>query len=424
MERKTLEESSDGEKQPPQVLKLVPPRKSGDWITSFQTFTKDIPSPEIFRKWTAISILAGALQRRVWIETAQSVLFPNLYVLLVSPPGVGKSQAISRAGDMWAAVNSLHVAPDSVTRASLIDCLEAATTRITSPDKTSLTTFHALTVPASEFGVLVPSHDLEFLNTLNHIFDCPGKYRENRRSRSKQVDIERPMLNILGGTQPAYLATLLPEEAWGMGFTSRLIMVYSAQSVPIELFNIRPIDEPLKKSLIADLEHMTTLFGKLEFNPQARFMLETWAAKGLPPVPTHSRLQNYNARRLLHILKLCMIASVSRNSNLVIEPEDVNRARDWLLEAEDLMPDIFRDMAGKSDVQVIDDLHGYMWRMYARDKKPLHVSRIVQFLQGKVPSEKVMRILDLCERSHTIERLAGTQDMYIPAVRDGIAGVE
>lgn len=373
--------------------------------------------------------MAGALQRRVWIETAQSILFPNLYVLLVSPPGVGKSQAISRAGDMWSAVNSLHVAPDSVTRASLIDCLQNSTTRITSPDKTSLVTFHALTVPASEFGVLVPSHDLEFLNTLNHIFDCPTKYRENRRGRGRkkddeQVSIEHPMLNILGGTQPAYLSSLLPEEAWGMGFTSRLIMVYSAQSIPIELFTIRASNDHLYRGLLADLTLITTLFGKIQWDVEARSLIEQWAAKGLPPVPTHSRLQNYNSRRLLHILKLCMIASVSRSNELIITAEDFNRARDWLIEAEDLMPDIFRDMAGKSDKQVIDDLHGYMWKMFARDKKPIHVSRIYNFLSGKVPSEKVKRLIELCEHSHVIERMAGTEDQYVPAIREELPGVE
>jgi Protein of unknown function (DUF3987) len=404
-------------------VKLVPARKCPDWIESFQALTSDIPSPEPFRLWSAISIIAGALQRRAWISTAHSLVYPNLYVLLVSPPGVGKSQAISRAGEFWVAADTIHVAPDSVTRASLIDCLEGASTKAILPDGT-FQQYHSLTVPASEFGVLVPAHDLEFLNTLNHIYDNPKYYRENRRSRNKQVDIPFPMLNILGGTQPAYLASLLPEQAWGMGFTSRLIMVYSAEMIRPNLFDLKEYDDKLQKRMGDDLKTIGQLYGKFAFDPDAQRHVEEWAGAGLPPIPTHGRLQNYNSRRLLHFLKLCMVSSVSHSNDLRITMEDLSRAKDWLLDAEYKMPDIFRDMAGKSDKQVMDDLHDFMWRMYARDKKPIHISRIVGFLGGKVPADKVMRVVDLCERSEVIQRDAGTTDLYRPCAHDHLPGVD
>lgn len=404
-------------------MKLVPGRKCQDWIESFLRLTEDIPSPSLFRQWTAISIVAGALQRRVWIETAQSLIYPNLYTLLVSPPGVGKSQAISRAGEFWLGTDTMHVAPDSVTRASLIDALDGATTKAIMPDGT-FHQYHALAVPASEFGVLVPAHDLEFLNTLNHVYDNPRYYRENRRSRSKQVDIAYPMLNILGGTQPAYLASLLPEQAWGMGFTSRLIMVYSAETLRPNLFDVKPVNKGLQQKLQDDLKTVASLFGAMTFDPEARSHMEEWAQAGLPPIPTHGRLQNYNTRRILHVIKLCMVSSIARSSDLVITMEDISRAKSWLLDAEDRMPDIFRDMAGKSDMQVIQDLHDFMWRMFARDKKPIHVARIISFLSSKVPADKVMRVLDLCERSDVIQREAGTTDLYRPCSHDKLPGVD
>lgn len=403
-------------------MKLVPARKCPDWIESFLTLTEDIPSPELFRLWTGISIIAGALSRRVWIETAQSLIYPNLYTLLVSPPGVGKSQAISRAADFWIGADTLHVSPDSVTRASLIDALDGASTKTILPDGT-FQQYHALAVPASEFGVLVPAHDLEFLNTLNHIYDNPRYYRENRRSRSKQVDISFPMLNILGGTQPAYLASLLPEQAWGMGFTSRLIMVYSAQNIRPNLFDVKPVNEGLKRKMADDIKVLTQLFGKMSFNAESRDHVEEWAQAGLPPIPTHGRLQNYNTRRILHFIKLCIISSIARSSDLVITMEDVSRAKHWLLDAEDRMPDIFRDMAGKSDNQVIQDLHDFMWRLFARDKKPIHEARLIAFLASKVPGDKVMRMLELCERSEVIQRDAGTA-LYRPCAHDRLPGVE
>lgn len=364
------------------------------------------------------------MQRRVWIETAQSIIYPNLYILLVSPPGVGKSQAISRTGKFWLAVKDLHVAPDSVTRASLIDAIDAAQTKAILPDGSFLQ-YNALAVPASEFGVLVPAHDLEFLNTLNHIYDNPDSYRETRRSRSKQVDIPFPMLNILAGTQPAYLSELLPESAWGMGFTSRLIMVYSATATPVNLFDSKPIDEPLRKSLSDDLTTMCKLYGGMRWTPEAKEMMTVWAGTNFAPIPTHSRLLHYVPRRLMSVMKLTTISALSRANDLTIVPDDVERARDWLIEAENLMPDIFRDMNGKSDKVIIDDLYDYLWRLYSRETppKPIHESKILEYLKNKVPGDKVVRMMELCERAGIIERDAGTK-FYRPGRGDQVRGIE
>lgn len=370
--------------------------------------------------------VAGAMQRRIWIESANGVIYPNLYVLLVAPPGIGKSETIKRVGELWRATENLHVAPNSLTRAALLDVLARSTVKSVLPGG-DFQLFHGLNIAASEFGVLCPAHDLEFLNTLNDIFDCGPLFEEVRRSRKEQIEIKDPILNILGGTQPGFLSELLPEQAWSMGFTSRLLMIYSATPVKITLFQegAKQDYSTWHAKLKVDLSTITQLYGEVSFEKDASQALVAWYEQGLPPIPTHSRMQHYNTRRLLYIFKLSMVSSVSRSNDLRVTVDDLTRAQDWLLEAEDKMPDIFRDMAGKSDKQVIDDLHDYLWRLYARDKKSIHESRLISFLQSKVPSEKVLRVLELCERSNIIERDRSTnQPMWKPCVKDHIRGIE
>ena len=352
------------------------------------------------------------MERRVWIETARSKLYPNLYTLLVAPPGVGKSQAISHVNELWYAIKGLHVAPDNVTKPALIDAIGAASRKMVLSD-TGLMEFHSLLVASSEFGVLVPAHDLEFLNTLNHIYDNPRNYRENRRSMGdNQVDITNPQLNILGGTQPAYLANLLPEEAWGMGFTARVIMVYSSKAITVPLFKRQAPRSNEFKELVSGLSRVAALYGPMNFSPEAEAYIEAWAEAGCQPVPTHSKLQNYVSRRILHALKLSIIAAVSAGSP-TIRIQDFERAKNWLLLAESTMPDIFREMVGKSDVQVIDELHYFCWTLWIKEKTGIHVSRLVHFLQHRVPSEKIMRVIDVAEKANILQRLAGT-DTYKP----------
>lgn len=385
---------------------------SKDWLELFLEYTEGIPSPDIFRLWSGIAALAGALERRVWIETARSKLYPNLYTLLVAPPGVGKSQAISHVTELWYATKDLHVAPDNVTKPALIDAIQASSRKLVLSE-TGLMEFHSLLVSSSEFGVLVPAHDLEFLNTLNHIYDCPRNYRENRRSMGdNQVDITNPQLNILGGTQPAYLANLLPEEAWGMGFTARVIMVYSSRAINVPLFSTQEPRTTEFGYLIRRMREISKQFGAMDFTEEAKAEIERWANEGCQPVPTHSKLANYTSRRILHSLKLSIISAVS-SQHSVIELSDFDRGRSWLLAAEQTMPDIFREMVGKSDVQVIDELHFFCWQLWVKDKRPVHQARIVHFLQHRVPSDKVLRLIDIAVKANILDQIAGT-DTYIP----------
>lgn len=384
-----------------------------DWIDDFMTYTDGIPSPEIFRLWSAISTIAGALERRVWITTARNALFPNLFLMLVSPPAVGKTQAIMNTQDLWHAMKKLKVAPSSVTKASLIDAISSARQNIPLANGKGLIEYSSLQVASSEFGVLVPKYDMEFLSVLTDIYDCPRVYRETRRTLNKEIDIHKPQLNFIAGTQPGFLASLLPEEAWNQGFMSRVIMIYSAQPVRVSLFEALEPRQDLFKSLVERLVSMTKLYGGFLLDDDAKHELERWARTGMDPIPEHSKLQNYCGRRVLHILKLTMIAAISRSGELRITLEDVNRARDWLLSAEQTMPDVFREMTQRSDNQVIQELHFFMWKLWLKDKKPLHESRLIHFLSARVPSEKVQRVLDVAEKSNIVAREAGTQ-LYIP----------
>lgn len=361
----------------------------------------------------------------------QGLIYPNLYILLISPPGIGKSEAIRRTATFWQSTEGMHVAPDSMTSASLIDELVQSNTRVVSPDKQDFLSFHALSIAADEFSVFMPAHEPTMIGTLTHLYNNPLEHKERRRGNNngEPIIIPRPSLNILAGAQPAFLSELLPEYAWGQGFTARLLMVYSATQVEMDYFAKRGEDRGLRETLQLHLNSIMQLFGGMTFEDEAIELFRRWQRAGWSPAPTHSRLVNYSTRRPFYVLKLSMISAASRGS-VLIQAADFNRARNWLLEIEVLMPDIFRDMAGKSDRLVLDDLYSYLWTMYSSGLgkgKSVHEARIYEFLRTKVPAEKAPRVLDLAERSGMIEREAGTASpnaKYRPRPLEGSLGLE
>src|SRR4030066_746896 len=68
----------------------------GDWISGFMQYTENSEPPTLFKKWTAISCIAAALQRKVRVEWGTALTFyPNFYVVLVGPSATGKGTAMN-----------------------------------------------------------------------------------------------------------------------------------------------------------------------------------------------------------------------------------------------------------------------------------------------------------------------------------------
>ena len=117
------------------------------------------------------------------------------------------------------------------------------------------------------------------------------------------------------------------------------------------------------------------------------------------------------ARRLLHIIKLVTISCLSRQKGKLIEECDIERAKGWLLEAEKVMPDIFRAMMAKSDSELLSELHFHLWKLWASvvpdKRKPIDETHVYTFLKDRVPGEKIAKIIEVAEKSGLIVHNAG-----------------
>ena len=389
-----------------------------DFVEQFLKYTEERPSPEIFRKWSAITTLSGALEKRVWTMTKAGPQFANLYTMLVAPPGVGKSQAINPAEQLLKATKKYHISPNSVTAASYIDALARAHRSVLLPNN-KLLEYNHLFVFAAELGVFLNAHDLNFLSIINELFDHKDSYREERRHSLKEpIDIPKPMTTLLTGSQPGFLATLLPEAAWTMGWTSRMLMVYSSTTPSVPLFGAYKNQEVLQTALVKKLDETAEYYGEMKWDANAVADMERWRKDNWAPVPDHPKLANYTPRRgTIFAVKLAMVAAMSRGEELAIRLQDVELARGWLLEIEDLMPQIFRDMIMRSDDQVMEETFQYTFEIYMKHRLPLASSLILRFLCQRTPAEKAEKILSLMEKSGIFERVAGTES-YIPRARN------
>lgn len=378
-----------------------------DFIDTYLDYTDGTPTNTSFRLWSGIGVISACLERRIWANTARSQVFPNLFILLVAPPSIGKSEAIKPAQHLLRQVKLLKLASDSVTGASFADELADAYRKLVLPDG-KLVDYHFLSMILPEFSVLFSTYDLALMGKLTFIWDCPSKYSEKRRTKDLKLDVFHPGLTMLAGTQPEYLGSIMPAEAWGQGFAARLLMIYSGESVKVSIFNSRPVNAASEAWLLARMEHMMSLHGEVTWTLEVKEKIEALATAGIPPTPKHPRLVNYSGRRILTLLKLSMLACVSRGEGLEVAMPDLDRALAWMLGAEQKMPDVFRAMGGLSDKSILQELHIYIWQVFTQSQQPVHEKKLFTFLQSKAPSDRIPKLIESLERAGAVERVAGT----------------
>ncbi len=381
-------------------------------------------SPPIFRLWAAISTLACASERRLWVKSQEYTTFLNLYIMLVAPSGIGKiiiddvKSILIEAVEPGSKIPAFKVAPDSVTKASLIDELEKRKTHKVTPSGPPLV-YSSVQMIYEELSQAVPIFDREFINFLVGVWNNKSMFRETRRMTKSDITIQAPQLNLLAGAQPAYLANTFPEDTWRTGIGRRILMIY--HGVPTKINWFAKIEEKgeQRQLLLSRLSQLSSVMGEMGWNPDALEKFVYWYEGNCPPLPTHSKLQDYNNGRAQTIIKLAGISVISRTGTVnLIELEDLDRAFKWLFEAERLMPDIFRAMIGKSDNSILEELLLVMRNYEAKNRvngraKNIKGELIWQFLSDRVPGERITYLIQAAEKSGMIQRIAGTEDLFM-----------
>lgn len=338
------------------------------------------------------------VEQKVWVKSGGGILYPNLYVVLVGHPGVGKTRTIRKAKEYLLEIPDYHIAPTSMTAASLIDTLVDSKRMIVRlPDPPI--EYNSMLIAADELGAFVHKYDNEMIAVLSAFYD-PDPYGHSRRGKDIKIKIKSPQLNILCGSTPSNLLHFIPEGAWDQGFTSRLILVFSDERIVGDDFAV--VTKSLSQELLYDLKLINAQVGEFTVTEEYRQAVNKWRADGEDPVPNHPKLTHYNTRRRAHIYKLSMISAIDTSPALILTEEDFFRARSWLEEAEMVMTDIFKAGASGSDTQAIDETYHFVLTY----GKTVPETKLINFIRERVPAHSVVRLLEVMMRSGLIEATA------------------
>lgn len=325
-----------------------------DWLSGFLEYTEHSEPPAEFRLWTGISTICAALERKCWIEwLPDKPWYPNMYILLVAPSGVRKGTAMA-PGEAVLKTAGVKIAPDAGSWQGMMQAVIESNDLFFSPSGEAIS-HSSLTFHADEFTVLTGQQDDEKIMILTTWYDCgdvSGKWEYRSLGQGKR-EVHGLWVNILGGTTPTQFSSALPASALD-GFTGRLVLVYADQEdkeVPFPFLS--PRQEGLFEDLVHDLDEINQMSGPFTWTQD---LMEIWGPwylenKRRPPFSVPF-MKPYIQRRPVHAMKVAMALSASRNNQMVVTGQDLEKAISMLETIEPKMPRAFGGYGSSTQSQI------------------------------------------------------------------------
>lgn len=323
-------------------------RKLSDWLQAYAEYTAESDSPQSFHLWCCLGTIAGAAQRKIFMETAYFPVHSNMYVILVSPPGRGKKTAALRTSKniLREVTPEVNFATESGSYEGIVELFLS----ITNPAHQSLSLY------SMELGSILGTNPAMMVDFLTDIYDGNPDWARSTVKHGKKT-IKKPWLNIMAGTTPRWLGEHIGLIALEGGLIARCILTYSEELILDNPWpELNPKLKKLKEYLITDLSTVATLHGEMVFeggkDGDARKWYDPWYKdKTRYPAIPDPRTASYYDRKHIHLLKVAMALHLSYSDELVLTLEDLLRA-ETLLNANEPGLRLALNAVGKNDTSV------------------------------------------------------------------------
>jgi hypothetical protein len=342
-----------------------PKRAYSNWLEAYIQHQRYSESPLNFHLWTGIFTIAAALQRKVWIDQLHFQWTPNMYIILVGPPGVAAKSTTMRQGiSLLEHVEGVRFGPQSTTWQALLEIFAEAQTSIKIPGLENPQPMSCLSVGVGELGTFFNPEDKEFTDQLTAMWDGQLEKARRRTRKDGETIVANPWLNLIACTTPSWLQERLRKTAIGGGLTSRIVFVYGDKkrryiAYPSEL-NIDQQYHEETKLLIHDLKRISELKGQYKLTPEAiKHGQEFYIQMHEGPLPEHlrsGRFDGYISRKQGHIHKLAIVLAAAKRDELFITLEDLQQAERYVARIEPDMARVFESIGVADSAQTTNEV--------------------------------------------------------------------
>jgi len=329
-------------------------------LEKWRSYMSDCVSPASYIDMGFYYMITAALQRRVWVFPEHSPLFPNMYLILVGGPAVGKGRVINQVAkfmrhhkqpltadevkhnaeakalgktDLIEPTPLFPLGPDTTTFPALLRRMSNAMQGIKVEKNHPLApngiyTHKSIAFILEELSSIFQNQTEGMADFLIKVFDCEDYLYETKNMGCDKL--RSACLSLFAGTTPTSLNKYFSRDIIGDGFSSRTVFVCEFTS-RFRKFGVTDLSEDqlgYKEEILAHLKKLSKVFGRVQFTPEAykhlKYYFEEWAP--FHRVNPSVKLESYYGRKNIHTLKLAMAVHFADFTDLVMTLDDVKKA--------------------------------------------------------------------------------------------------
>lgn len=322
------------------------------FLKNFMEWNEGTEVPQQYYFWSGISTLAALVNGQVWTRMGRYEIYPNMYIVLLGPPGNGKTSAMRRAEKLVRGFEDVSLSAQSETAEGLVrfmrdKCVRPLTLSDGNVDYTPVTCF------LSELSNFFGRDPGGMIDVLTGIWDCGGD-NFHRRTKGQGEDIlPRPNLNLLGCTTQDWITTYLKSDIIGGGFTRRVVFVNEMMG---DDTNRVPWPEDTPRSIQARDNCkaygsvLRGVRGEMVFSPGTRAWWDKWYSTRV--IPREPDVRGYHKTKPILVLKVAMLVALSESPERVIKPDHMDVALALLGATETHLLKVFQGI-GRNELNAV-----------------------------------------------------------------------
>lgn len=242
-----------------------------NFLDTYLDWTSDSESPESFFLWSGLSAVSSVMRDNIYQQWQYDRLYPNMYILLIAPPAIGKRLPMVMGGKLIKRAKNTKVIEGS---ASIQAVVKSLGTYETGGQKGASCILYS-----EEFS----SFHVKDQNT-NELLTDLWDYHEiwERNLISWQATLKNVCVSLLAASNEVLLKEILDSRAMFGGLLSRTILVMEKRKRRRDAL-VRKGDQAIiehskvVEGILADhLIALSKLKGPIEFDEGAMSEFENW----------------------------------------------------------------------------------------------------------------------------------------------------
>lgn len=349
-----------------------------------------------YHTFSALIALSSIISRRVWIDMGYFKVYPNLYVVLVGPPGNRKTTAMSTCKGLIRSLKDIPFSAECVTKEKLVEDM-ATYERVFQETPTSEPIVYTpLTVCVTELSQFLGASSAHMVDFLTTVYD--QDFYDLKTKNKGCETITGPHLVLLACTTPAWITARLRDDVISGGFSRRAIFVYEVDKgarIPFP-----EITTKMKSAWDRVQEYSLTLMrtgGAFFWDPAAKKFFEDWYNSMV--IPKDPIVSGFYESKHIQLIKIAMLIAIAESTDLVLKKHHLECGLELLNLVEVKLPRVFEGL-GRNE---LNSVSANLLELVSSG--PVSEKDVQRFMYREANGEELYRVIQHLIKTERIERL-------------------